>query len=109
MDLAEIGRISSKHARVTVVSGKDPGTGQPATGRRPSETSVAMNNTMNNHVHKQESADNEKQPIIDNVEAMDTTEGIITDINNLYHHVININYPNWITGLAAESSTIHKP
>ena len=68
-----------------------------------------MNNTMNNHVHKQESADNEKQPIIDNVEAMDTTEGIITDINNLYHHVININYPNWITGLAAESSTIHKP
>jgi len=91
VELVEIGRISSKHVRVTVASPKGAqiprsvGATPPMAGTL---SATAMNNTMNNHL----SANTEEttkimagkeEPATDHVEEMDTREGVSLIIYSL--------------------------
>ena len=81
MDLVEIGRISSKHVRVTVASPK--GAQIPrSVGATPPITGTLSTTAMNNHVStttdevtKNVLSKEERVILTENVEEMDTREG----------------------------------
>ena len=88
MELVEIGRISSKHVRVTVASPKGAQTAR-SVGSTPPITSAHLATAMNNHV----SATTEEmtKPLVgkeegatDHVEEMDTREGMYAYAIEMY-------------------------
>lgn len=81
MELVEIGRISSKHVRVTVASPKGAQTPR-SVGSTPPITGILSTTTMNNHVsaptdEMAKILTGKEEPATDHVEEMDTREGAL--------------------------------
>jgi hypothetical protein len=79
VELVEIGRISSKHVRVTVASPKGAQTPK-SVGSTPPINSALSTTAMNNHVSvtkedRGKLLGGEEEPAADHVEEMDTREG----------------------------------
>lgn len=82
MDLAEIGRISSKHVKVSgaltvkAAAPRPPASTPPPSTATVTSTTAAVVTTMNNHfVNSVTKADSPPTPPKEKVEAMDVTEG----------------------------------